>query len=98
MKVFVTKDHDTSMVSSKMMRLIPLGANQTIVAFGDDEYFFSYQTCVAGFTSGEGYWRTSEKFSQTTSRHINKYLGARKDDATVVDQSDIEVAMTALAR
>ena len=61
MKVFVTKDHDTSMVSSKMMRLIPVGANQTIVAFGDDEYFFSYQTCVAGFTSGEGYWRTSEK-------------------------------------
>ena len=78
------------------MKLINFGANQTIITIGYDEYFFSYNTCVAGFTSGDGYWRTSEKFSRTTSKHINQYLGGRKDDATVVDQSDIEVALTAL--
>ena len=80
------------------MKLINLGANQTIITIGYDEYFFSYNTCVAGFTSGDGFWRTSEKFSRTTSKHINQYLGGCKDDATVVDQFDIEVALTALER
>lgn len=78
------------------MKLINLGANQTIITMGYDEYFFSYDTCVAGFTSGDGYWYVSESPSRTTSKHINQYLGGRKEDATPVYQSDIEVALTAL--
>ena len=75
------------------MRLINCGSNQTIIAMGDDEYFFSYNTCVAGFTHGEGYWKTDKKWSQTTSRHINKYLGGVTP--TIVSQDDIELALVA---
>ena len=78
------------------MRLINLGANKTKIVVDLDEYFFSYNTCVAGFTSGEGYWRTTEKFSRTTSKHINQYLDGATN-VTEVDQSDIELAMVALS-
>jgi hypothetical protein len=37
--------------------------------------FFSYETPVAAFIPGQGYSRTTKMYSQTTSRHINKWLG-----------------------
>ena len=38
------------------------------------EYLFSYETPVAGFVPGEGYFRTSEQHSRTTTAHIGRYL------------------------
>ena len=49
---------------------------------------FSYSTPVAGWDEN-GAFRTDEKFSVTTSKHINKYLGG-KDVGRVVEQSWIE--------
>lgn len=70
------------------MRLTPLATNQTEVEFGNDvTVFFSYRTPVAAFIPGKGYVRTSKKFSQTTSKHINKWLG--DDIAKEVDQDFI---------
>ena len=37
--------------------------------------FFSYDTPVAAFQRGSGYYVTYKKFSRTTSKHINKWVG-----------------------
>ena len=58
------------------MKINPIGSNQTLVTMENGvEILFSYQTAVAGFVSGIGYIRTNEKYSTTTSKHINAYCG-----------------------
>ena len=52
-----------------------LGPNMTEVDKGDAVVFFSYNTPVAAFVPGNGYIKTAEKFSVTTSRHVNRWLG-----------------------
>jgi len=37
--------------------------------------YFSYNTPVAAFISGEGFASTEEKISSTTSRHVTKFKG-----------------------
>lgn len=57
------------------MKLIQIGSNMTRVVFNrDTEVLFSYETPVAGWDS-EGAFRTDTKYSVTTTKHINKYLG-----------------------
>ena len=62
------------------MKLIQLKANLTLITVGDDEYLFSYETLVAGFSRSDiteetnGYWFVGESYSATTTRHIKKYL------------------------
>ena len=71
------------------MKLHNLAANQTQLDIANGvEVFFSYQTPVAAFIPGQGYLRTNEKFSRTTSKHINKWL--RGYAAQSVDQSVLE--------
>lgn len=65
-----------------MMELNTLGSNQTEVIFNDNTVvFFSYKTPVAAWVNGK-FYRTSKKWSVTTSRHINKWL----DDAEAVEK------------
>lgn len=67
------------------MKLINLGANQTEVKINDNvTVFFSYQTPVAVKVGGE-YFKTDCRWSVTTSRHINKWLGGVK--AELKDQA-----------
>lgn len=57
------------------MKLQQLGTNRTLVTFQDGtEIFYSYQTPVAGWLRGTGFFRTEEKFSVTTSKMIGEYL------------------------
>ena len=35
---------------------------------------YSYNTPVAAYQEGVGYFRTEEKYSATTTKHINKWL------------------------
>jgi len=77
------------------MKLTPIAANQTAVTFPNSvEVFFSYKTPVAGYHPELGYVRTKKYYSQTTSRHINKYEQSRYQglDAffTSVDQEIID--------
>ena len=67
----------------------PLGSSKaTIVAFLNRSVLFSYETPVAVFVDGKGWFRTDEHFSVTTSRHINSVLGGA-DVGTVTPHSRI---------
>ena len=56
------------------MQLRPIASNMTQLDLSDGtSVLFSYQTPVACLTDN-GYYRTSKKWSVTTSRHINKWL------------------------
>ena len=56
------------------MQLRPIASNMTQLDLADGtSVLFSYKTPVAALTDN-GYYRTSTKWSVTTSRHINKWL------------------------
>ena len=57
------------------MKIKPQGNNKTIIISDNgNELFFSYEACVAAKIDNV-YYRTAEKFSQTTTKHINQYQG-----------------------
>jgi hypothetical protein len=57
------------------MKLKPLGANRTEITLADGTVvLFSYQTPVAAFIPGRGYFRTEKHHSRTTSKHIGQWL------------------------
>ena len=59
------------------MQLRQLGSNQSSLNFADGkEIFFSYETPVAAYLPSKGYVKTSQKWSRTTSRHINNFSTA----------------------
>lgn len=70
------------------VKLINLGSNKNLVALPNATILFSYETPVAAYISGRGYVRTAEKFSKTTSKHINQWLNGAT--AEVVPQVMIE--------
>ena len=77
----------------KRLRLKQIGSNKTELTYrnenGEDiSILYSYETPVAGYCE-QGAFRTDEKFSVTTSKQINKYLGG-KDVGRVVPQAWIE--------
>ena len=74
------------------MKLKQLGANQTLLIFENgDELLFSYETPVAG-RNERGFFRTKQKFSNTTSKHINSYLEGALD-VLHVNQEAIELTL-----
>ena len=71
------------------MKIKPIKANMTeLVIDRDTTILFSYETPVAGWDD-QGAFRTDKHYSQTTTRHINQYLGG-KDVGRVVPQEYIE--------
>ena len=67
------------------MQLRPIAANQTELTLSNGtQVFFSYRTPVAAYLADKAkYVRTATKWSTTTSRHINKWMG--KDVADTCD-------------
>ncbi len=62
------------------MNLKPLGANQTQITVGLTDILFSYRTPVAIFDHNTGVaYKTDCRWSNTTTRHINKWFGERKN-------------------
>jgi hypothetical protein len=56
------------------MKLNHIAANKNEITLGDGtQVLFSYQTPVACWVNGE-YFKTSKKWSNTTSRHINSWV------------------------
>ena len=71
------------------MKLTPIAANQTEVSYNNGtQVFFSYRTRVAAYLPSQGYIRTAKKWSVTTSRHINKWLGG-VNNVTEVTQEQL---------
>jgi len=67
------------------MKLSQIGSNQTeITTARGNRVLYSYETPVAAWTE-QGAFRTSTKYSVTTSKHINAYLGG-KDVGKEVDR------------
>ena len=64
-----------------MMRLSQRGGNAATVEIDGMTILFSYSTPVAVHICGQGFFKTKEKFSVTTSRHINAWL--RAESATM---------------
>jgi hypothetical protein len=56
------------------MRIKHIAANMTQLELQNGSVYvlFSYETPVASFQDGK-YYKTSQKWSKTTSRHINKW-------------------------
>lgn len=74
-----------------MLKVKQLGPNMTLVTRekGNVEILFSYETPVSVLVNSTGeVLKTSTKYSNTTSRHINKWLDGVKPK--IVDQSVID--------
>lgn len=68
------------------MRVKSIAANQTEVHLQDGTVVLvSYETPVAAFIPGQGYYYTATKYSKTTTKHINQWLPRMA--AKVVDQA-----------
>lgn len=75
-----------------MLKVKPIGSNQTELTVGDTLILFSYKTPVAAWVPGRGWLRSEEKYSKTTTKHVNGWLGAA---GTVVPQSEIDSLLVA---
>jgi len=80
------------------MKLKSLGANQTELTLNDgSQILFSYETPVCVRTEamhcGQMQTRvcvTTEKYSRTTSKHINNWVANLSDIIMMVEQSEID--------
>lgn len=69
------------------MKLKKIAANQTEVHLDNgDVVFVSYETPVAAFISGRGIVKTTTKWSNTTTKHINKFISRTAPAATVSEE------------
>lgn len=72
------------------MRLKQIGSNMTRITLADGtELLYSYETPVAGWDA-QGAFKTTEKFSVTTTKHIKKYLESAYDRCREESQAFIE--------
>ena len=69
------------------MQLTPIASNRTEIETSEARLLFSYRTPVAAQIFGEGYVKTDQFCSVTTSRHINKW-GAK--DGREVSQAYLD--------
>ena len=67
------------------MKIKNLASNMTLLVLSNGaEILFSYETPVAGHDETGIAFRTTEKYSATTTKHINKYL--RDSHSHVVEE------------
>ena len=87
------------------MKLIQLMANLILITTSEgNEYLFSYDSLVAGYIREDisptenGYWFVGESYSNTTTRHIKKYLENlyTSPKTTKVSKASAELAQTVL--
>ena len=71
------------------MKIRVIGQNQTEVTNGNMSILFSYNTPVAYVNHQLGkFFKTSKKWSKTTSKHINQWLDG--SDASEISQEQLE--------
>ena len=80
------------------MKLKLIGANQTELQLEDGtQIFFSYETPVCIITVAMNLGKkqtrvcvTTEKYSRTTSKHINNWVANQSEIIQMVEQSEID--------
>lgn len=70
------------------MQVRQIGSNQIEIEKKNGTFLVSYSTVVAALLPGFGYVRTGNFWSNTTSKHINKWLG--NVEAKKIPQEDLE--------
>ena len=61
------------------MKIKTIGSNKTELTLADGtQVLFSYQTPVAAWHDGQ-FFKTSKKWSHTTTRHINSWVHLASD-------------------
>ncbi len=81
------------------MKIKIIGANQTEVILADHyetQIFFSYELAVCVRTA-DGCFVTTEKYSRTTSKHINKWIANLSNIIKMVPQSEIDNMVNGVA-
>ena len=82
--------------SCHQMKINPLRSNQTELIFDDGaKVLFSYETPVDAYVPKRGYIKTSKKWSQTTSRHVNSWC---PENALSVPQREISALVKGVKR
>jgi hypothetical protein len=56
------------------MKIKKIGSNRTEVETNNKLILISYETPVAVLIRGKGFFRTSKKWSATTTQHINQWI------------------------
>lgn len=63
------------------MRLLTQSLTMNILRLDNHiEILFSYGVPVAGYTPDKGFFRVDEQYSNTTTRHVNSYIGGQSCD------------------
>jgi len=70
------------------MSIEKIGSNMYLHLRKNVTVLYSYNTPVAAYVRSIGYVRTSQYYSKTTSKHINKWLHGQ--DYEVVSQEHID--------
>ena len=60
-----------------MIKVKSLRHNYNIITHQDNQILYSYETPVAVLHANGAAFRTDQKYSTTTSKHINKFLDGR---------------------
>ena len=82
-----------------IMKIKIIGANQTEIILADHyetQIFFSYEQAVCVRTA-DGCFVTEEKYSRTTSKHINKWIANLSNIIKMVPQSEIDNMVNGVA-
>jgi len=74
------------------MKIKQIASNMTVLDMGFAQVFFSYETPVAARLTCGALVRTDERYSVTTTRHINKWLQGMP--AATVPQARIDCLLT----
>ena len=74
------------------MKIKQIASNMTELDLGFAQVFFSYETPVAACLTDGSLVRTAERYSVTTTKHINKWL--QGCDALTVPQAHIDCLLT----
>ena len=74
------------------MKIKQIASNMTELDLGFAQVFFSYETPVAACLTDGTLVRTAERYSVTTTKHINKWL--QGCDALTVPQARIDCLLT----
>lgn len=65
--------------------------NTTVIETGEKTMLYSYSTLVALHIQGVGYYRTTQHYSTSTTRHINRWLTSEKvKHCREVSQEELE--------